>query len=997
MRKIITLDDYFPTGEQTVQPVLSWGMGHSHQDFSRLTKTASEALDYIKNVKPENGKTHLLLLALGGEETYGPNRNGDGFPERPVAARNKSVGRPYWVKPGEELTKHYQSFETNPAHVFKHHSNQDPSKASGIVKKAFWNPRMHRVELLVVIDNEKDAEWVQRVNDGEHVPVSMGCFTRGSRVLLSTGQYANIEDISVGNSVITHRGCAQNVTSTMVRPHRGTIYSVKAYGYRDPLILTGEHPLWLAPAESGDCHPSPTRIKNVHKQKTCTPLSAAKNGNCKGCTTTPTYSFKWVPTEDAREGDYLAMPLPTFKSDVTFTNDEARLLGYYLAEGHATHSNVRGENEDRYLVFSTGLHETETHKELYDLAYRLGAVSVTATDVEERNGKYINVWSTRLAQLCIEHCGEKAQTKRLSTALMGADTDTLKIFLGAYANGDGGAYKGSLYFSTASEGLAEQLRIVLARCRMIASVNKILHKPSRNSVVKVNTIEYQVWVGQTTATLLTTSRLPLLPADKPDNKRFFYEYEGTTYLVTKIKEIEELPYDDDVFNFSVANDESYLIDGLAVHNCKIKYDTCSTCGNDAPTRAQYCDHVKFAMNQLNADGTRNYVHNPSPSFFDISRVFRPADKTGYTLKKVAYTYELQPSAELGELVDHAGQKGAALRKISDIDKVLRGEPLASSSNVSPGEQAIIRQFRDYAAPQLHKSPNLPNKVLNKHATIEVLAAAAQSGIILKDAEFLQSVVPTMLGRAYDVPLSLINKISSAMPYVLGLYAESPALLDQILDSGAFDDSRTKVSVELGTLFDSYRAKRAYLGEMLYRRMVPEGVGLRRDAAPTTDVLNWTDPETGQTSQTTRGAAIDAQDEVTKSHVRKAIGGSALLLGGYKGLTAFPGLRSLKVPLAAGAGLLGYNTLKQRPGHQIKTDEGLEIPDITEFAPRQKMSSDNLTTAIIVNFIENYVRGPREKLAAWSTNCLKNSYTDSIRGLVHDADAVADSLGRFLGF
>ena len=178
MRKIITLDDsFFGTGEMTVQPVLGYSYNQSKIDTSRITKHASEALDYIKNVSPEPGKTLLLLLALGASETYGPNRNGDGFPEHPVAARGKTASsdRKWYVPPGEELKEHYQSFETNPAHAFKHHANRDPAKASGVVKKAFWNPRMHRVELLAAVDNDKDPEWVQRTNDGEFVPVSMGC------------------------------------------------------------------------------------------------------------------------------------------------------------------------------------------------------------------------------------------------------------------------------------------------------------------------------------------------------------------------------------------------------------------------------------------------------------------------------------------------------------------------------------------------------------------------------------------------------------------------------------------------------------------------------------------------------------------------------------------------------------------------------------------------------------------------------------------------------
>jgi len=605
MRKILLLDDYFPTGEQTVQPVLLWGPGRGRQDLSHITKTASDALDYIKNVTPEPGKTHLLLLALGSEEAYGPNRNGDGFPERPVPARHKTAGtnsRRWFVAPGEELTKHYQSFETNPAHAFKHHQNRDPKKASGQVKKAFWNGKMHRVELLIVIDNDKDPEWVQRVNDGDFPPVSMGC--------------------------------------------------------------------------------------------------------------------------------------------------------------------------------------------------------------------------------------------------------------------------------------------------------------------------------------------------------------------------------------------------------RIKKDVCSRCGNEAPTRAQYCDHVKFMMNHVNADGTKNYVHNPSPNFFDISRVFRPADKTGYTLKKVAMAYEIRSSAELGDVADAIERKSAAIRKISDIDKVIRGEPVASSSNLSPKEQLLIKNFRDYTAPNLAETPDLPMEELRKHSAAQVFAALASLGMMFKDAEFIEFIGAKMTGNALHIPRELARKTAALLPTVFTLFEASPALCDEIISSGALDGTREKIGEDLLTLLAPFQEKRAAVGDMLYRRLLPEGTGLRSDAQPNTDVLSYTDPRSGSTYRTTRGAALDMQDTRTKQNIGNVLGGGALLLGGYKLLSAVPSLRPLALPLTAGAGYLGYKAMKG-PQKNVMTNEGISIPYQTEFAPPTKLGTDSITP-VVVNFIEAYARntpsGTAKQGAALLGALQKTATIDSVRGLELDSEQVAQALG-----
>lgn len=546
MKKIIELDEYFPTGEPTVQVILPWNNGRSI-DTSRVSKYASEALDYIKHVMPEPGKTALLLNAMGAEETYGPNRNGDGFPEYPVPARGKiaSASRRWFVPPGEELTHHYASFEKNPAHAFKHHANRDPSKASGVVKKAFWNPRMHRVELLTIVDNDKDPEWIKRASDGEFVPVSMGC--------------------------------------------------------------------------------------------------------------------------------------------------------------------------------------------------------------------------------------------------------------------------------------------------------------------------------------------------------------------------------------------------------RIKRDVCARCGNEAPTRADYCDHVKFAMNVIDANGFKDYVHNPSPDFFDISRVFRPADRTGYTLKKVADVAEIRLSADLGAASEALARKAAASQKLSDIDKVIRAEPLASST-LSPDEKSFIVKFRDHTEKKLASTPRIVVSNLLSYPLGEALSAAAANDVVFNDREFAWLATHKLAGRFFVLNDEQFAKYAAAARWSLAAFAEYPELLDEVLDSGVLESQ--KIASDLLAGFAQIRQKRAYAGEMLYRRLVPEGVGLRDDAAPTTDVLH-VGPHT-----TTRGAAIDAQDAVTSAHMKKVLGGGALLLGGYKALTAFPWMRRFRLPVALGAGALGAGMLSSgRHGNTVRTDEGYAIPDITEMAPK------TASQASIVHLIE----------------------------------------------
>lgn len=157
------LDEFSSEGEPTIQLVRP-------QDFSASghVKVASEAVDYIKNVEPIPGKTVILVLAMTAGEYYGPNRNGDGWPEEPLVAGATKIG------PDEVLPVRYKTFETD-ANVFKHHVNKDPAKALGKVLRAFYNWPMHRVELLLALDNDRAEDIVQRIYRGEFPAVSMGC------------------------------------------------------------------------------------------------------------------------------------------------------------------------------------------------------------------------------------------------------------------------------------------------------------------------------------------------------------------------------------------------------------------------------------------------------------------------------------------------------------------------------------------------------------------------------------------------------------------------------------------------------------------------------------------------------------------------------------------------------------------------------------------------------------------------------------------------------
>lgn len=379
--------------------------------------------------------------------------------------------------------------------------------------------------------------------------------------------------------------------------------------------------------------------------------------------------------------------------------------------------------------------------------------------------------------------------------------------------------------------------------------------------------------------------------------------------------------------------------------CRIKFDVCTVCGNMAPTRRQYCDHLKFEMGRLQDDGLRAGALNPSPRFFDSSWVIRPADRTGYLLKKVAEEstrpYELWSSSDLGDFVDHLAEKAAAAKKLAVIDKVVRGYPAAMVQGDLP-EAGVIARYRDTALPTVvANTPELSSQDLNSiqgHNLADTLSALSRVGIILTTPEFIQLFMQKAAPGTL-IPRGLLDRITAMQSELFELFSENPSLLDQAMSS--FESSLHK-KANLETKVHSLREKRSTVSDYLYRRLTPDVLqGAQQE--PLSQLMEVPDPETGRMYQTTRGAAQAAHDELAKAELTKMLGGAALLGGAYKVLTMSPKLRPFKLPIGAALGYGGYETLQPDLGPTYKSTSGESVPYLTEFVEKQSSVVDVINT------------------------------------------------------
>lgn len=131
--------------------------------YGNIKKASSSAISrqLLEDCKPDKDHFLIHITALGDDETYGFNKNADGFPKK-------------------ANEKYYKTFETN-ANLFREHNSSSPKNRIGIIKAAAYNPDMHRVEVVAWGNIKKAAAEYEAALAGKPLSSSMGCSVQADR------------------------------------------------------------------------------------------------------------------------------------------------------------------------------------------------------------------------------------------------------------------------------------------------------------------------------------------------------------------------------------------------------------------------------------------------------------------------------------------------------------------------------------------------------------------------------------------------------------------------------------------------------------------------------------------------------------------------------------------------------------------------------------------------------------------------------------------------
>jgi len=408
--------------------------------------------------------------------------------------------------------------------------------------------------------------------------------------------------------------------------------------------------------------------------------------------------------------------------------------------------------------------------------------------------------------------------------------------------------------------------------------------------------------------------------------------------------------------------------------CRIKFDVCSICGNKAPSRKEYCEHAKFKLNDILEDGRLVYVDNPNPVFFDISVVWRPADKTGYMLKKVAK--DLQDRGESSALLAEkaAGMTVLAglLQKAADIEKIVTGvgfgAEVPEKAEAEPGEPGLTAKWLKHVVPKILADykpvENADLDWLSGKRFPQVLSSLSSMGIFLTTPEFLDLFFKSVTGS--PAPAGAADKLISLQGSLFKFLADSPEVAYGVLSTGILGESE-KPDPEVVEKMSGYYGSRSLNRDNVMSKMATSG-GLM-------EALYYTDPRTRRRYVTHRQAVETARGNENREDSLKVLGMGGLAAALYGGLGKLGlGRATRAVPLL---GALGAGTAYAMDDPQLQTHSGEKVPVHTRFIERTA-SWDNLSTRLVADALTR--PAGHEKTAAFAPRAFPQEVRDVDRAV-----------------
>jgi len=394
------------------------------------------------------------------------------------------------------------------------------------------------------------------------------CFVPGTKVQMSDGSLKPIEEVVVGDEVISHTGKSRKVVHKFERAYDGDVNHIYIGHRSKPITATADHRFYvLDRSNCTGCNAPlstakrPSSYKQRLNRQLCTDcgrrLRNAKSNEV---------ALREVNAKDLVKGNILYSPVSTVTASANEDNIRfSKILGYYLAEGCISGSAV---------IFSFGTVDTRSIQDLLDSARALyPAAKCSVSAVAHSDHCYrVSIYSKDLAQRLEMIGGRLAHGKKLDVDYMASlSQDEILALIGAYISGDGDLHKSTnrIRVASVSEMLLQQVMYIGIKAGLNSFIVKHMDAGSVKVIRFKDGSEHQAVLNHDSHQLIFDVESSQILSDfvedrkrpRKDPKSGDLRFVGDKRICT-ISKVESDKYSGMVYNLEVETDHSYVIDGL---------------------------------------------------------------------------------------------------------------------------------------------------------------------------------------------------------------------------------------------------------------------------------------------------------------------------------------------------------------------------------------------------------------------------------------------------
>lgn len=402
-----------------------------------------------------------------------------------------------------------------------------------------------------------------------HAPVfdqgSLGsCFPPGTRVRMADGSERVIEGVRLGEHVVTAEGHTGRVTRTMLRDEDGGLVRLVIWGHAH-LRMTREHPVltdrgYVPAAELriGDRVAFPRYMSTQPRTDVVVAdhVERASHRLVRG------NRWQGVP---GRSG--LAAGSHVLPEKISLDARFGRLIGLFLAEGCCDSGKA-----------TWTLHIDERATLGAEIVSVLADYGVTAhtKDIPSHKTHKVTVHGTAWTRLLSSLCGNGAGLKRLHSDLTAGPSNFLAAVFSGWRDGD--AHQRPNRAECVGVSISRDLALGMYDIAQALGLRPVIRHvpPVNNRHAQVRRWRWEVGTSSTGAS--------------------GYSTQDERHVWRKVRELRVEDYVGPVYNLSVEGDESYVAEGIGVHNCTGNagvgclatdpfYDTLPTAGRYGLTEA----------------------------------------------------------------------------------------------------------------------------------------------------------------------------------------------------------------------------------------------------------------------------------------------------------------------------------------------------------------------------------------------------------------------------